>query len=67
MGLARLSAQATLTPPPAPRPGPRLRRGRSEACAPVARKPCPLAPAGEGLAPFSLLPSPTRRRCPKGG
>ncbi|PPT59750.1 hypothetical protein XarbCFBP8153_04665 [Xanthomonas arboricola] len=35
-----------------------MRRGRSEACAPVARKPCPLAPAGEGLAPFSLLPSP---------
>ncbi|PPT48271.1 hypothetical protein XarbCFBP8147_16265 [Xanthomonas arboricola] len=33
-----------------------MRRGRSEARAPVARKPCPLAPAGEGLAPFSLLP-----------
>ncbi|PPU15269.1 hypothetical protein XacyCFBP2565_08990 [Xanthomonas arboricola pv. corylina] len=65
MGVARLSAQATLTPTPAPRPGPRLRRGRSEARAPVARKPCPLAPAGEGLAPF--FPSPTRRRCPKGG
>ncbi|PPU30168.1 hypothetical protein XarbCFBP7604_19790 [Xanthomonas arboricola] len=30
-----------------------MRRGRSKARAQVARKPCPLAPAGEGLAPFS--------------
>ncbi|PPT91573.1 hypothetical protein XaraCFBP7407_21630 [Xanthomonas arboricola pv. arracaciae] len=45
-----------------------MRRGRSKARAQVARKPCPLAPAGEGLAPFShrLLPSPTGRSCPKG-
>ncbi|PPU43002.1 hypothetical protein XcyCFBP4188_12835 [Xanthomonas hortorum pv. cynarae] len=45
----------TLTPTPAPRPGPRLRRGRSKAHAPVARKPCLLAPQGEGF--LSLLPS----------
>src|SRR5690606_19481184 len=38
-----------LTPTPAPRPGPRQRRGRSKARAPVARKPCLLAPQGEGL------------------
>ncbi|MQP77418.1 hypothetical protein CQ393_16180 [Stenotrophomonas sp. MYb238] len=36
-------------PNPAPRPGPRQRRGRSIARAPVARKPCGLAPQGEGL------------------
>ncbi|SOO18976.1 conserved hypothetical protein [Xanthomonas citri pv. fuscans] len=36
-------------PNPAPRPGPRWQRGRSKACAPVARNPCLLAPAGEGL------------------
>ncbi|PKV11093.1 hypothetical protein CVO74_21350 [Xanthomonas prunicola] len=56
-----------LTPTPAPRPGPRLRRGRSKARAPVARKPCLLAPqAGEGLHgsarrtafPHPRLPSP---------
>ncbi|QBG89753.1 hypothetical protein EYC55_02340 [Xanthomonas oryzae] len=34
---------------PAPRPSPRLRRGRSKARTPVARTPCLLAPAGEGL------------------
>ncbi|PPV05545.1 hypothetical protein XbrCFBP1976_16695 [Xanthomonas bromi] len=39
----------TLTPTPALRPGPRLRRGRSSARAPKARKLCPLAPMGEGL------------------
>jgi len=39
----------TLAHPPAPRPGPRQRRGRSKACASVARKPCPLAPLGRGL------------------
>ncbi|PPT22054.1 hypothetical protein XarbCFBP7629_11070 [Xanthomonas arboricola] len=39
----------TLTTPPAPRPGPRLRRGRSKAHAPVAPKPCLLTPEGEGL------------------
>ncbi|PPU69061.1 hypothetical protein XpiCFBP4643_05835 [Xanthomonas pisi] len=39
----------TLTPTLALRPRPRLRRGRSKAArAPVARKPCFLAPAGEG-------------------
>ncbi|PNV26609.1 hypothetical protein xavtCFBP7764_22820 [Xanthomonas citri] len=32
-----------------PTPGPRLRRGRSQARAPMARKPCLLAPVGEGL------------------
>ncbi|NHF64230.1 hypothetical protein FFY45_00110 [Xanthomonas hortorum] len=48
----------TLTLTPAPRPGPRLRRGRTRAHAPVARKPCPGAPAGEGLS----LPSPIGRR-----
>ncbi|AXI17892.1 hypothetical protein B4599_08600 [Xanthomonas oryzae pv. oryzae] len=36
-------------PPPAPRLCPRLRRGRSKARAPVARKLCLLAPAEEGL------------------
>ncbi|PPU31915.1 hypothetical protein XspCFBP7912_14225 [Xanthomonas sp. CFBP 7912] len=36
-------------PNPSLRPGPRLRRGRSKAHAPVARKPCLLAPRGEGL------------------
>ncbi|NIK32985.1 hypothetical protein FHY15_002115 [Xanthomonas arboricola] len=35
--------------PLAPRPDPRLRRGRSQASAPMARKPCRLAPAGERL------------------
>ncbi|APP80522.1 hypothetical protein CFBP8129_24150 [Xanthomonas hortorum pv. gardneri] len=34
----------TLTQTPAPRPGPRWRRGRSKARAPVARKPRLLAP-----------------------
>ncbi|MFS8393326.1 hypothetical protein EIQ02_02555 [Xanthomonas campestris pv. raphani] len=41
----------TLTP--AQRPGPRLRRGRSKARAPMAREPCLLAPEGEGLTTFS--------------
>ncbi|PPU00150.1 hypothetical protein XaraCFBP7407_00760 [Xanthomonas arboricola pv. arracaciae] len=44
-----MASPRTLTPTPAPRPGPRLRRGRSKARAPVARKPCLGAPAGEGL------------------
>ncbi|PPU55232.1 hypothetical protein XdyCFBP7245_14150 [Xanthomonas dyei] len=35
--------------PQPPRPGPRLRRGRSKARAPMARKPCLLASVGEGL------------------
>ncbi|PPT22618.1 hypothetical protein XarjCFBP1022_19600 [Xanthomonas arboricola] len=39
----------TLTPTPATHPGPRLRRGRTNARAPEARKPCPSAPRGEGL------------------
>ncbi|PPU08168.1 hypothetical protein XarjCFBP7645_11560 [Xanthomonas arboricola] len=49
----------SLIPTPAPRPGARLRRGRSKARAPVARKPCPLAPAGEAPSSptvCSLLP-----------
>ncbi|UIE42409.1 hypothetical protein KOJCDNHJ_04077 [Xanthomonas citri pv. punicae] len=44
--------RCVLTQTPAPRPGPRLRRGRAEARAPVARKLCLLAPAGEGLKDF---------------
>ncbi|PPU66367.1 hypothetical protein XcodCFBP4690_02235 [Xanthomonas codiaei] len=58
----------TLTPTPAPRPGPRHWRGRSKAHAPMARKPCLLAPAGEGLwHALDAVPSPHGRRCPKGG
>ncbi|OWB28085.1 hypothetical protein XocBAI15_07695 [Xanthomonas oryzae pv. oryzicola] len=38
-----------LPPTPALGPGPRLRRGRSWARAPTARKRCLLAPLGEGL------------------
>ncbi|PPU07837.1 hypothetical protein XarjCFBP7645_09575 [Xanthomonas arboricola] len=37
----------------APRPGPCLRRGRSKARASMARKPCLLAPPGEGLCALS--------------
>ncbi|MXV45334.1 hypothetical protein DYQ94_00060 [Xanthomonas sp. LMG 8993] len=37
------ASHRTLTHPPAPR------RGRSKACAPVARKPCLLATQEEGL------------------
>ncbi|NMI23080.1 hypothetical protein E1J24_14790 [Xanthomonas hortorum pv. pelargonii] len=37
-------------PTPAQRPGPRLRRGRSKARAPMARQLCLLAPEGEGRA-----------------
>ncbi|QNM60571.1 hypothetical protein XHV734_1766 [Xanthomonas hortorum pv. vitians] len=55
-GFARI-----LTPTPASRPGPRLRRGRSKARAPVARKPCLLAPQERGFDP-----SPVGRRCPAG-
>ncbi|PPT98634.1 hypothetical protein XaraCFBP7407_03930 [Xanthomonas arboricola pv. arracaciae] len=36
-------------PRSAPRPGPRQQRGRSQARAPVARKPCLLAAVGEGF------------------
>ncbi|PPU50489.1 hypothetical protein XarbCFBP6827_01810 [Xanthomonas arboricola] len=43
--------------PLAPRPGPSLRRGRSKARAPLARKPCLLAPTGEGLCALSLTAS----------
>ncbi|PPT74093.1 hypothetical protein XaplCFBP3122_17825 [Xanthomonas arboricola pv. populi] len=43
------ASRRTLSPTPAPRPGPRLRRGRTNARAPVARKPCLGAPVGEGL------------------
>ncbi|PPT49451.1 hypothetical protein XarbCFBP8147_13375 [Xanthomonas arboricola] len=35
--------------PQLPRPGPRLRRGRSQARAPMARQLCLLAPTGEWL------------------
>ncbi|KAB7772048.1 hypothetical protein CEK69_08315 [Xanthomonas sp. LMG 12462] len=45
----RDASRRTLTPTPAPRPGPRLRRGRSSGRAPVARRPHPVAPVGEGL------------------
>ncbi|PPU88969.1 hypothetical protein XpopCFBP1817_17440 [Xanthomonas populi] len=38
----------TLTPTPAARPGPRLRRGRFKARTPMARKQCLLALRGEG-------------------
>ncbi|MFS8377693.1 hypothetical protein EIQ06_18370 [Xanthomonas campestris pv. campestris] len=47
----------TLTPTPASRPCPRLRRGRSKAHAPLARKQRLFAPRGEGL----LHPSPLGR------
>ncbi|PPU25439.1 hypothetical protein XarCFBP6762_14300 [Xanthomonas arboricola] len=43
----KLAADAWLYFPP--RPGPRLRRGRSQSRAPMARKLCLLAPTGEGL------------------
>ncbi|PPU20670.1 hypothetical protein XarbCFBP7610_05575 [Xanthomonas arboricola] len=39
----------TLTPSPAPRPGPRLQRGGSKARAPMARQQCLLVPMGEVL------------------
>ncbi|QDS14342.1 hypothetical protein FPL04_00800 [Xanthomonas arboricola] len=45
-------------PTPAPRPGPRWRRGRSKARAPMARKPCLLAPTGEGLCCSPGVPLP---------
>ncbi|QWN05498.1 hypothetical protein DGN16_22605 [Xanthomonas citri pv. fuscans] len=59
------------SPDPRPAPGPRRRCGRSKARAPVARKPCLLAPGGEGLERRILLPPghcrPSwRRRCPDG-
>ncbi|PPT34198.1 hypothetical protein XabCFBP2524_16155 [Xanthomonas axonopodis pv. begoniae] len=43
----------TLFPTSAPPPGPRLRRGRSQARAPMARKPRLLAPVERGF--FQLL------------
>ncbi|PPT19853.1 hypothetical protein XarjCFBP7652_02095 [Xanthomonas arboricola] len=43
--------------PLAPRPGPRLRRGRTKSRAPLARKPCLLAPTGQGLCALSLRAS----------
>ncbi|AYO94718.1 hypothetical protein Xcom_06465 [Xanthomonas axonopodis pv. commiphoreae] len=46
---ASAPSRRTLTPTSAPRPGPCLRRGRSQARAPMARKLCLLAPVGEGL------------------
>ncbi|APO94278.1 hypothetical protein BI313_06405 [Xanthomonas vesicatoria] len=52
------ASRRTLTPTPAPRPGPRLRRGRSKARAPMARKPCLLAPRGEGLRSIATAPTP---------
>ncbi|PPV02682.1 hypothetical protein XvhCFBP2543_10950 [Xanthomonas vasicola] len=55
VGSTRASPR-TLTPTSAPRPGPRLRRGRSKARAPLARKPCLLAPRGRGaLSPAPLV------------
>ncbi|PPU37991.1 hypothetical protein XspCFBP7912_02800 [Xanthomonas sp. CFBP 7912] len=42
------TSRGTLTAMPAPRPSPRLRRGRSNARAPVARRSRLLAPAGVG-------------------
>ncbi|PPU64094.1 hypothetical protein XcodCFBP4690_10655 [Xanthomonas codiaei] len=58
-----IASPHTLTPTPALRPGPHSQRGRSKARAPVARNPCLLAPAGEGLAAAgerrtAVLPSP---------
>ncbi|TDK23000.1 hypothetical protein E2F46_12675 [Luteimonas aestuarii] len=50
-----ISASPPLTPSPAPRPGPCQRHGRSCARAPMARKPCAVAPEGEG--PFFTSPS----------
>ncbi|PPU50580.1 hypothetical protein XarbCFBP6827_02370 [Xanthomonas arboricola] len=46
-------------PNPAPHSGPRLRRGRSKARAPVAPKPCLLAPEGERLCILSDSPGRT--------
>ncbi len=43
-------------PYPAPRPGPRLRRGRFKARAPVARKQCLVAPGEMGVAAVCLVP-----------
>ncbi|QEX77573.1 hypothetical protein F6Y24_11605 [Xanthomonas arboricola pv. pruni] len=58
--MAELSQMAVCRPTPrrAPRPGPRWRRGRSKARAHIARKPCLLAPTGEGLccSPGAPLP-----------
>ncbi|PPT47561.1 hypothetical protein XarbCFBP8147_17410 [Xanthomonas arboricola] len=54
--MAELSQMAVCRP--APRPGPRWRRGRSKARAPMARKPCLLAPTGEGLCSSPGLPLP---------
>ncbi|PMR89298.1 hypothetical protein XarjCFBP8253_19895 [Xanthomonas arboricola pv. juglandis] len=58
--MAELSQMAvcrrTLTPTPAPRPGPGPRR--SKARADMARKPCLLAPTGEGLCPSPGIPLP---------
>ncbi|PPT85046.1 hypothetical protein XarzCFBP7410_07360 [Xanthomonas arboricola pv. zantedeschiae] len=42
----------------APPPGPRWRRGRSKARADMARKPCLLAPTGEGLCCSPGVPLP---------
>ncbi|ASY83758.1 hypothetical protein C7T86_02625 [Xanthomonas citri pv. malvacearum] len=46
--------RCVLTQTPAPRPGTRLRRGRAEARAPVARKLCLLAPGGRGAQRLSI-------------
>ncbi|PPT74752.1 hypothetical protein XarbCFBP8152_18475 [Xanthomonas arboricola] len=61
-----MSAQATLIPTPAPRPGARLRRGRSKARAPVARKPCPLAPRERRPALPPFAPFSHREKVPDG-
>ncbi|MQP76736.1 hypothetical protein CQ393_12635 [Stenotrophomonas sp. MYb238] len=49
MTAERRGLPRTLTPAPAPRPGPCQRRGRLKSRAPLARRPCLLAPRGEGL------------------
>ncbi|PPU16311.1 hypothetical protein XarbCFBP7610_21040 [Xanthomonas arboricola] len=54
LGVLRVGGR-TLTPTPAPRPGPRWQRGHSQARAPVARKLCLIAPGGEGLGPRGLV------------
>jgi hypothetical protein len=57
-GLKRKPLSSALWASSAPHPGPRQRRGRSKARAPMARKPCLLAPrAGEkGQCPGEATP-----------
>ncbi|RFF45523.1 hypothetical protein D0A35_20445 [Xanthomonas campestris] len=53
MSFLRWRSATVPSPKPRSAPRPRFRRGRSKARAPMARKPCLLAPEGEGLTPFS--------------